>query len=191
MKENWLQTFSKGRFYPERPEITKIEIVDIALGLSNMCRFAGQIHSFYSVAQHSVFVANAVKELGGDRIQQFAGLMHDASEAYMVDIPTPMKVLLPQYKELEGFLMGKINEHFGVSTDSETTSLIKAADKIALATEADFFFGEGMEWESIDGADRKKHLLSLPVGPPTARLELMEQFDVLYGHRNTEGRMLC
>lgn len=83
-------------------------IEDIAHGLSNVCRWAGQCKEFYSVAQHSVFVAKCVSQQN-----KLAALLHDASEAYLNDIPRPIKHRLPDYKKLENYVQTEIAKKFG------------------------------------------------------------------------------
>ena len=87
----YLQTVS-GRFVnPFDPDPEQIDIDDIARALANVCRFGGHTRHFYSVAQHSVIVSRLVEERGGDIEDTFAALMHDASEAYLGDMPHPIK----------------------------------------------------------------------------------------------------
>jgi hypothetical protein len=112
----------------------EVEIVDIAKGLSNVCRFAGQCEEFYSVAQHSVMVSQIVERAGAPWSVVFAALMHDASEALLGDITSPLKSLLPQYTEIEDevqrYLMDRLAPGASVHHHS-----IRTADLIALAVE--------------------------------------------------------
>jgi uncharacterized protein len=87
-----------------------IDIDDIAHALSHMCRFAGHTPKFYSVAQHCVecLTYDVPKEL------QLTLLMHDATEAYLLDIPRPIKRHLRDYKELEENLMKVIADKFNL-----------------------------------------------------------------------------
>lgn len=93
---SYISTYTGKHFDYINISADDICIEDIAQGLSNECRFAGQIDSFYSVAQHSVYVSLIVPP-------EYAleALLHDASEAYCKDIPSPLKALLPEYKEIE------------------------------------------------------------------------------------------
>lgn len=82
------------------PKPSDITIEDIATGLSRQPRWSGQSKVFYSVARHSIEVAQlASKEL------KIAALLHDASEAYLGDMPSPIKSRLPDYKKMEENLM--------------------------------------------------------------------------------------
>lgn len=112
------------------PTPDMICIEDIAHSLSHQCRFAGHLQTFYSVAQHSLFCARAV-----DTNYKLAALLHDASEAYLVDIPTPIKRRLANYKEIEDKLMGIISEKFGF--EYPLHKVVKDVDAYALQTEWD------------------------------------------------------
>lgn len=112
-----------------QPEDICIE--DIAHALSNFCRFAGHCNEFYSVAQHSVFVSQLLSQFG-PRLA-LAGLLHDATEAYMGDVTRPLKQILPQYKEMENRLSDIIGAKFGVDLNDPR---VKWADNVALMTEA-------------------------------------------------------
>jgi hypothetical protein len=144
-------TYTGKLFWPLDARVNEVNIEDIAHSLSNMCRFAGHINEFYSVAQHCVMVsdllANRVINLFGSTVQdkttaylRKVGLTHDASEAYLVDIPRPIKRSLPNYVKIEHKLQFVIAKAFGVNynktqTDYDSTWL-KAADNEALAIEA-------------------------------------------------------
>jgi len=89
-----------------------IHIEDIAHSLARQCRFGGHLNGFFSVAQHSCAVSFLLFAKGMDEDIQFAGLMHDASEAYLLDMPSPIKAILPEYKAIEQNLMKVIVEKF-------------------------------------------------------------------------------
>ncbi len=104
----WIQTYTGKRFDYDKVDPSQIDIVDIAHALSMQCRYAGHCIRFYSVAEHSVHMAN---EASAEN--KLAALLHDASEAYLVDIPRPLKVSLVGYKEREEELMLAIAEKYG------------------------------------------------------------------------------
>lgn len=90
------------------PNPDDILIEDIAHALSHQCRFGGHLPEFYSVAQHSLecfLLASPEEEL--------QALMHDASEAYLLDMPKPIKLGMPQYNDIEDKLMKVIADKFG------------------------------------------------------------------------------
>src|SRR4051794_24417338 len=78
-------------FADSRPEMVHVE--DIARSLSLQCRFGGFVSRFYSVAEHALLVHRLVRDVAGPELA-FAALHHDSHEAYLGDIPTPLKKLL-------------------------------------------------------------------------------------------------
>ena len=83
-------------FYFERPDQCAFRIEDIAQGLSNVCRFAGQSRRFYSVAEHSVLVSLVAPDE-----HALQALLHDAAEAFLGDVTRPLKSMLPGYRLIE------------------------------------------------------------------------------------------
>lgn len=112
MIETWIQIYSGKKFFPLDPNENDLNIEDIAHALSNQCRFAGHVREFYSVAQHSVLVS-----LDCCPENALAGLLHDASEAYLVDLPRPLKQSggFEFYNEAERNLMAAIERKFGLT----------------------------------------------------------------------------
>jgi 5'-deoxynucleotidase YfbR-like HD superfamily hydrolase len=105
---NHIRLYSGKYFNPLEPDPDMIDIEDIAHSLSMQCRFGGHTKVFYSVAEHSMNVCVAAP-----RKYELAALLHDASEAYLYDIPRPIKVQLTGYKEMEDRLMTVIAQKFG------------------------------------------------------------------------------
>jgi hypothetical protein len=141
-----LQTFSGVAFWPLDPRPEEITLVDIATGLSNMCRFGGQLDEFYSVAQHSVLVASSLPHH-----LRAQGLLHDATKAYLVDVPRPIKRHLVNYVAIECRLAACIGDRFGIEL-CELDPLVKTADEHALATEKrDLLVPPPMPWGEPQG----------------------------------------
>src|ERR1039458_9214593 len=118
-----IRTYSGLTFWPFNPHPTLIGIGDIAHALAHQCRFGGHARTFYSVAQHSVRVSQACASM-----DSLWGLLHDASEAYLVDVPAPLKKLpeFAAYRRAEKRLQTVIMERFGLPTEQPTS--VTAAD---------------------------------------------------------------
>lgn len=115
VRGNWLQTFSGVAFYPFDPHPEDINIQDIAHQLSMICRYGGAVSSFYSVAEHSLILARYVRKVRPNNPRlALQALLHDAAEAYICDIPRPLK-LMPQmdgYRAMEDRIEAAIAEKF-------------------------------------------------------------------------------
>jgi hypothetical protein len=130
-KAPWIQTYTGRRFNPTCPNPEAIVIQDIAHALSMQCRFSGHCREFYSVAQHSVLVSHTC-----NFEDALWGLLHDASEAYLIDVPRPLKQSgkFQAYIDFETVMQKAVCQRFGL--DEQEPSSVKRADKILLATEA-------------------------------------------------------
>lgn len=120
----YITTKSGRKVYPLSPEADQIHIDDIAHGLSNVCRFNGHTSSFFSVARHSINVAKRVLGEGADANTALKALLHDASEAYLCDIPTPVKEQITGYKESEEKMMRVIFEAFRLGWFTREESVV-------------------------------------------------------------------
>jgi 5'-deoxynucleotidase YfbR-like HD superfamily hydrolase len=134
-RSDWFVTATGKTAFVLSPDESDIDIVDIAIGLSRICRFGGHLKPevpFYSVAQHSVLVSHIVPEELALR-----ALLHDAAEAYLGDVIRPLKmVLAPIYKPLEEAWELAIGRRFELGPAlAHMHPAIKRADNIALATE--------------------------------------------------------
>lgn len=128
-----------GRMLDLADEAPAFYLPDIALSLSRECRFSGQTNLFFSVAQHSICVAKLVP-------QEFIleALLHDAHEAFLRDLATPIKNLLPDYCALEKMVDKKIRRHFGLP-ETMSPEVVKA-DQRALNIERALFLPAHDKW---------------------------------------------
>ena len=111
--ENFIETYSGVRFNFSEPNPDDIRIVDIAHALSNLCRYNGHCCYFYSVAEHSILMTSAFAAKYPDNVTVArAMLLHDAAEAYLCDIPRPIKYTLPDYRAAEAKLDAVIARKF-------------------------------------------------------------------------------
>ena len=141
---NWITTYTGKKFHFLAPQPEEIDIEDIAHALSLTCRFAGQCKSFYSVAEHSIRVADIVPEQ-----YKLHALLHDASEAYLPDLPRPIKAGLPYFKEMENVILRAVWNKFIPSGVYENYGVIKEADNILLATEARDLMDNTDDWAEL------------------------------------------
>lgn len=106
-------TTYKGLYIdPLQPNEDDIDIQDIAHALSLLCRGNGHVRFFYSVAQHSLACAKEAKQRGYDQRIQLGCLLHDASEAYLADVPRPLKEQWKTYIKVENHLQTMIFEKY-------------------------------------------------------------------------------
>ncbi len=129
-RTDWITTYSGHPFFPLDPKPVDVRIADIAHALAHLCRFAGHTRRFYSVAQHSVIVSRCV----APELALWA-LLHDASEAYLCDITSPVKrsSSLSGYRDIERPVQAAICQAFNLPIDEPP--LVKAADRLVLHTE--------------------------------------------------------
>lgn len=188
---SWIQTFKGHRVYPLSPERTGNvwDIEDIAHALSNTCRFTGHVNRFYSVAEHSVRCAELVRpEL------RLHALLHDAAEAYLTDVPRPLKKQLwivewmnteycststpmatLSFKEAEDRILAQIFEKFGLELPLPPE--VKWADETMLLTEARDLMGHGTEdWEVSSGA-KPLYENVVPMTPEAACAAFLSTFN--------------
>lgn len=140
MNDGWIQTYTGRKVYPLRMTAADIDLRDIAHALALKCRFTGHCERFYSVAQHSVMVSQHVSP--GWRA---AALLHDAAEAYLPDVASPLKRSLlfvttveePMlfFKEVERTVLNAVCEKFGIEPETNWPAEIKQYDARMLATE--------------------------------------------------------
>lgn len=102
---------------------------DIAWALSNICRFNGHCSTRWTVLQHSLACMFAAPP---DLKRE--ALLHDATEAYLCDIPTPLKLILPDYQALERSIDAAMREHFGLQP--AMPDLVRQIDHDMLLAEA-------------------------------------------------------
>lgn len=159
-----IRTFSGKYVNVFEPTSNMICIEDIAHALSHQCRFAGHTYKFYSVAEHSVLCSNFVLD---SKQHAFAALMHDASEAFLVDIPSPIKKRLLNYKELEDNLMALIAKKYGFQFPFHPN--IKEIDEKMLQAEWETVVLKGGGYRFIKAHD-----------PATAKQLFLNKFNQLF-----------
>jgi uncharacterized protein len=174
--EAWIETVSGVHFEFLDPKPEQIRIHDIAHALGNNCRFVGQCRKFYSVAEHSWHVARMLE--GAPLEVQLAGLLHDASEAYITDMASPVKQFMPEYRAMEDKVMIAIAAKYGF--EYPLHEAVKYADMMALSIEAHhLLLSKGNDWDMWRSLKRPPIIDSYrPIGmvPETARQVFLDKF---------------
>ena len=149
---HWITTYTGRKFRLWDPDPEMIDLRDISAGLSKICRFAGQIDRFYSVAEHSLNVWRLCEPLNPDPNTQIACLLHDAAEAYIGDLPTPLKRLLADagfpIDLLEDRILAAVWRRFGIEMNADLWDQVMRHDRQMLAREVRRLVPAAIDWES-------------------------------------------
>jgi len=141
--QTFIQTYT-GRFYYNPIRIDHICGLDIAHALAHLCRFNGQCRTFYSVAQHCCLVADYLHSQTSDLDVVRWGLLHDAAEAYIGDMPSPLKAFVPQFQSMENNILDAIAKRF--SLPQPMPEEVKEVDKRIVVDEASVLFSPKPVW---------------------------------------------
>lgn len=180
MTEPYILLASGERFWLDAHLINSnwVEIEDIALGLSHECRFSGQIPKWYCVAEHSVHCASIAPE--GFKLE---ALLHDAAEAFIKDIATPTKQLLPDYQRLEARVETFLRNRWGLPVNMSPE--VKKVDLQMLALEKRDVLKATESWSITDGVELPDVKIQF-WDPVTARKKFLETYVKL----SDEARMM-
>lgn len=173
-----IQSFSGKYISLTEPWLNDFNVEDIAHALAHTCRFAGHTRHFYSVAQHSVLVSRVNPD-----IMPVEKLFHDAAEAFLGDITTPLKSLLPEYCKIEETMMSAIANWLGLPSDFHKSVAVKQADmELLLAEKRDLMTGscfDGCVWD-MESVRNNRHPLIEAWSPAKAKNKFIERFDEIY-----------
>lgn len=177
-KGTWMPLFSGTRFWPVDPRPQDIALEDVAHGLARINRYNGHTRASYSVAQHSVLVSRLLPP----ELKLF-GLFHDASEAYVQDIITPLKRLFRSYVEqFEEPVMEAVAKKFGFTMSEQERAVVKRADLVMLATEVRDLVPAGYVTQGLTELPLDEPIRAC-WDPLTAEFIFLEEFE-----RLTRGR---
>lgn len=147
----FIETYTGRAFWPLHPTKEALSVIDIAHALSNQCRYSGHVQFFYSVAQHCCLLATWLANHGGSALDCLQILMHDAPEAYLVDIPRPVKQYMPQYRIWDHAINDVIRDWMGwkdlpiLPIQDELDSRIIVDERAALMSRSGLDWGHHLE----------------------------------------------
>ena len=132
-QETSIQTYSGILFDVINPTVDMVNVVDIAHALSQVNRFTGHTRKAYNVAEHSCHVASLLPDE-----YKLEGLLHDASEAYIADMATPVKHSnsMEKYRDIEYRIQTICYCAFKIIPTTKSHSEVKDADRTMLKVEA-------------------------------------------------------
>lgn len=169
--DSYIETFSGKKFYFLKPSLDDIVIEDIAHSLSMQCRYTGHASEFYSIAEHSILVSSLCSDDA-----KLWGLMHDASEAYLTDVASPIKPYLVNYKKLESNIMNAVCDKF--SMERAMPGEVHVADMEVLRCEAHMLMhSQGKDWKVNE--NNYNPLMDLYIeclSPKQAKEKFLERF---------------
>ncbi|WP_324755851.1 hypothetical protein [Haloarcula montana] len=146
-----MNTVSGREFRPFDPQPEDIALADIAHGLSNICRCSGQTREFYSVGLHSLYVSRELAASDESARIQLYGLLHDAPEAYVSDLVSPVKRHLERYREIEGAILEAVWTAFDLPAPTdEVWERVHEADVRLRRYEFDTLLPEVVDGEPPD-----------------------------------------
>ena len=174
---HWLQTFTGKKFYFSRPNSGSINIIDIAHALSRIPRFYGHTDKFYSVAEHCILASKICDSV--DESKSHIALLHDASEAYIGDIVSPLKNLMgKKIKKIERQTLIAIFKRFDIK-DKCLPSIVEEIDLRLLQTERLAMFNKYLHWETTKDVKPYHDVDFRFLNPKQAETEYLKRFEML------------
>lgn len=172
--DDGIRLISGQMFDYNNPGANEVDIEDIAIALSHICRFAGHLPYHYSVAQHLYNTSMIVPSA-----HAFTALLHDTSEAFTNDIPTPLKVAVPAFKDLEIRIESEMGKRFGFEFPYPPE--VKYADLQMLMAEKIHIKKDFSHWACLDGVEMPplENIILYEIRPDQAYDLFMKRYDIL------------
>ena len=176
---DWIQTFTGRRFWPLDPKPEDFDLEDIAHSLAMKCRFNGHCNQFYSVAQHCVYVAEECDRRWPQRLDLCIwGLLHDIEEAYLPDIPRPIKRMGTGTLEIcRRKIMLAASARFGLYLPEPER--VKQVDRALLAAEAHYLMNVPVKSSDWHLPERAANINICPVLPEKAKDSFLATADAM------------
>lgn len=182
----WIETYTGKKFYPLDPRPEDVCIEDIAHSLSMQCRFNGHTRVFYSVAEHSLIISDEITSMGYGALSALYGLLHDAAETYLCDLPRPIKEGWGWYKGAEKLALTDILKAFGLPFPGKPVwKMVKLYDNLLLGHEGRTLMPNNLGWAgNITPFQPSTPVIGMP--PENAEQQFLVRFYKLMGEL-TEG----
>lgn len=162
-----LYTFCGSKMDLNNFDAEGVTIAQIARGLGNLCRYNGQVRSFYSVAEHSILLCHYFKDKGCSvEMQQFA-LMHDASEAFIGDVVYHLKPMIPGFKVMEENILEEIFGKFSIYPDTDEEDALHKADR-AICIDEMYHLCAAVDPILFENGHQPLHVQPVPLTPKAA-----------------------
>ena len=175
---SWVQTYSGKKFDVLNPRSADVDFRDIAHALSMQARFNGHTSRFYSVAQHCVIMSLAVHPKAA-----LYALLHDAAEAYIGDMPAPVKDQFPEFSIMENVILSVVYMAAGIPfPDTAAMQEVKDYDLRMLITERNQLMGPPPEPWGIDRLNIQPLEINIAHEEPGEHAQVwLDHFDALVG----------
>lgn len=171
----WISTYSGKKVFPWAPKAEDIELIDIAVALSRTPRFRGHTREFYSVAQHCVIASHMVP-----KVDALWALLHDAPEAYIGDLPKPLKQMLPDWERADTLLTWAVCQRFGL--EPEMPESVIEVDRLLLVSEAEIHLEYHVDnWHRTLGVMPDPTLILDPWSVNESLVNFLERYAELTG----------
>lgn len=177
MKISYFCTHSGVEIYIDRFSADMVNLNDIAHHLSKIQRYGGaqELTMQYSVAQHSILMAEWCLNIYKDRELAQLALLHDASEAYLGDVNSILKRLLPDYLALEAKVQQVILEKYTCATYKLSGyGVVNSLDKAILVNEVKALFPLHIQKKYIN--DKDKGIEGIHVNPYRCPEDVKREF---------------
>ncbi|MCE2968022.1 MAG: YfbR-like 5'-deoxynucleotidase [Phycisphaerales bacterium] len=187
-----IQTFTGRMVHVDAFNRDDANLQDIATSLSRLARFNGHTRYFYSVAQHSAIVALVAADLAFGTTANDTpalalkaarwGLLHDAHEAWLGDVPGPLKAMTEKLNDHTFNIDRVVRQAFGLPeyTDTDVAVLVTEADRLVLAREASDLLRHDTGWSK--GLKRwERGVIDRPMEHDEARDKYLHVWGELFG----------
>ena len=171
----FIETYTGAAFYPLAPKVEDVTIIDIAHHLAHQNRYSGATEFFYSTAQHCCLLTDYVrKECKGTPLDCLQILMHDCAEAYLVDVPRPIKQHMPEFRQWDLAITMCVRSWLGIGDVPIPKWQDELDSRIIMDERAQVLSDSGLEWK-MDGVEP----LGIPISwwsPITAEQQFLMRY---------------